>query len=216
MALIHGQDAAQDQFPIRIDDQGHIIPSALDTGGNYRPLKVDTSGRVIVSGFVTGSTYTPLLLDASGRVLLAAEDAGAVKRPVLCDDAGRLYIAIKGDDKIFSLDDQYVQVVSNTNLAAGTNTLSSTTVPAGKVYVINNISVRYDGTVAGVALTVYVYKGAGFANVYSINTVTTAQYYDRQVSLPIVAGGFIRLIVTGATAGNDAYLEVAGYIMDAP
>ncbi len=214
MALIHGQDAIQNQYPVRVDDQGHIIPSALDTGSNYRPLRVDTQGRPIIAGLVSGSTYVPLLLDASGRVTLAVQDAGATKRPVLCDGSGRVYMAIKGDDKIFSMEDQYTEAVSNTNLAAGTNLLNSTTVPAGKVYVITNISIRYDGTVAGVALSVYSYKGATFANVFSINTVVSIQYYDRQVNIPLVAGGFIRLIVTGATAGNDAYLDVTGYIMD--
>lgn len=216
MAIIHGQDANQNQYPVLTDASGRIIPAALDTGGNYVPLKVDASGRVIPAGLVSGNTYVPLLVDASGRVLLAAEDAGATRRPVLCDGSGRLYVAVKGDDQPWSIKNVWSERVFSTTLAAGTNTFNTAAVGAGKIQVVTNIAFTYAGTVAGVALWIKAIMSGNERNIYLQSPPVSAVWYSLSRQIYLAAGDNMRFLVTGATLNDDAYCDFTGYEMTAP
>lgn len=112
--------------------------------------------------------------------------------------------------------DNYTDVVyegvSNTSLSAGSNNIDSTAVPAGEVHVITNISVSYTGTVSGVSLRATLFEsGVGGYVVFQEDSISSTYWYDRQGNWVLPAGDYVRLVVSGATLNDDAYLRITGY-----
>jgi len=110
--------------------------------------------------------------------------------------------------------DVLLSAKSEINLAAGANDLSLAAVPAGKVHVYTNIAITYFGTVAAVVLAVQIVDGVSTYTLFMQNPPVTGVSYDRQGTWVLEAGQHLNLHITGATAGDDAYLEAAGFVVD--
>jgi hypothetical protein len=120
-----------------------------------------------------------------------------------------------GGDKLLAYESVAVSSTSDTNLSAGTNTLVSGTPASGKVWVITHISGAYKGTVpTQIAFRHHIGASSGILRMVQ-SPVSDLYYYIAGLWI-LTAGDTIDLQVWGATAGDDLFLYIAGYQMDAP
>lgn len=99
--------------------------------------------------------------------------------------------------------------IENNNLTAGTNTISSSAAPSAKIWKITDIAFSYTGTVTGVRMEIK----AGGQSVYKTTSDPVSGRLERMpapVDLYLSAGETIELVITGATAGNSAFLIIHG------
>jgi len=99
--------------------------------------------------------------------------------------------------------------ITNDNLAAGTNTLSSLAAVSARVNKITNISFSYTGTVLNVRIEIK----AGGKSVYKTTADPVSGQLERlpaPVELYLSAGEKIDMVVTNATVGDDATLIING------
>ena len=104
--------------------------------------------------------------------------------------------------------------VENLALGAGLNNLDVAAVPANKLHVYTNITLRYDGTVATVELACGILVGASYFQLFSQSPPVSTITYDRQGTWVLAAGDVLRMVVVNATAGDDAYLYATGFVVD--
>lgn len=100
--------------------------------------------------------------------------------------------------------------LQNLSLGAGNNTLSGSFVPAGYMWAIENIYIQYNGTTAGVTLSVQINDGGTTYKIFELQAPVNAQGYDRQLHLTVAEGENIILFIGGATAGDDAFIQYTG------
>ncbi len=101
------------------------------------------------------------------------------------------------------------QKIEDTDLSAGTNTLSSTAVVAGRIQRITDIAFSYTGTVASVRIEIK----AGGKTVYKTTANPTSGQLERIPNLGelyLEAGEKIEMVITDATATDDALLIIHG------
>lgn len=153
----------------------------MDVGYGNKPLQ-----SVAPYGY-DGSIWRPLAVDLSGRMLV---------KPYSSIDA---YVSA------------YLERQYNLSLAAGSNALSTTIVPAGQVHVYNTISYYYAGTVATVVLQVYLNDGATSAVIGMTQAPTSGLFYSLRGPFVVPAGGKIVFTIDNATLNDDAVLDVSGY-----
>ena len=99
--------------------------------------------------------------------------------------------------------------ITNEDLSAGTNTLSSTAAASARVNKITDIAFSYTGTVTNVRMEIK----AGGKSVYKTTSDPTSGQIERIPNLGNIylsAGEKIELVVTDATATDDATLIIHG------
>lgn len=99
--------------------------------------------------------------------------------------------------------------ITDTDLGAGTNTLTCSEAVAARVDKITDLAFSYTGTVAGVRIEI---KAGGETVYKTIADPTTAQI-ERIPNLGEIyleAGEKIEMVITGATATDDAALIIHG------
>jgi len=151
--------------------------------------------------FYDGAKWAVPLLDAQKHVQV---DVLSVPTVVVTSPS---------DDKIFAVEDVVRDTVVDNNLSAGTNTISSSTVPANKVWVITHITIRYIGT-APTSLQALVNDGTTQYEVLKKSGVADPDDINQQVKLTLKAGDKIDCVVVGATSGDTLRLTIHGYQMD--
>jgi hypothetical protein len=103
---------------------------------------------------------------------------------------------------------------SNTNLSAGSNTLSGDTVPAGEIWVITNISVQYSGTVTSVILQAVLLMNSISMPVGVAAPPVSGVNNPFQGWWVLAAGDIPRAVCSNATSGDDMYLVYSGFRVD--
>lgn len=96
-------------------------------------------------------------------------------------------------------------------LSAGLNVATMLTVPVGHRYIVNNVSLRYSGTVATVTMFFAVRRGSSEIYLYNVITPVNGQIYDRQFRFTLEAGDELFYRIVNATL-ND--LLQAGILYD--
>jgi hypothetical protein len=104
--------------------------------------------------------------------------------------------------------------LSNTSLAAGSNVIDSGAVPAGEIWILTNISLRYTGTVSSVTLTATIYRGAAHYRLFTQDSLVNSKFYGFAGQWVLKEGDVLRFEIASATAGDDAYLNAVGYRVD--
>ena len=112
----------------------------------------------------------------------------------------------------FEFSDILSQTKENLNLSAGGSALDSDSVPSNYSWVITNISFMYLGA-SPTWVSAQLINGAITINLFRENRPVSDHFYDRQGSWLLKSGNLIRLYVSGATAGDDLYLNFSGYIV---
>lgn len=179
-------------------------------GTDYRVVKVDTAGQ-IVAALQAGSTITVTQATAAN---LNATATLAANQNVQARDYGWYSGAWQKNPLLMGYSAAVGEAVTNTSLAAGANTLSSTAVPAGEVHVITNIAAAYSGTVTNVILTVRINDSGTIYELYGQKPPVTGVYYDRQGFWVLKPGAKIDLLINGATLNDDGFLYIAGFSFD--
>lgn len=124
-------------------------------------------------------------------------------------------IQAAGGDKPFALEGVVKEERVNTNLSAGANGLNGTAVPAGKLYVITQVTGMYLGTPPSF-LRLLINIGGINLLIHEERSITSGRWYSVSVNLYLSAGDYVAAYVEGATAGDDLTLQYCGYAMDAP
>ena len=216
MGLIHGLDGNGNLVPLLLGPSGDVIVNGQTPSGTPTPIVVDAQGHLIVDGVDAAGTNRVLGTDANGFLTISGRTAGAVRTPILSDGSGRQYIAVKGDDKVWSYDSAFAEVVQNLTLAAGNNILAGTVVPAGKVLVVTSAITMYSGTLTNVVLYIQAVIGGVGANISGAKPTVNLLPVGGPCHVVLAAGDKMQALITGETLNDDGYLQYAGYFMEAP
>lgn len=154
----------------------------------------------LIFGKTSTGLMVPVRVDANG--LLSIESLGQVGG------------AWQKNPLAFGYSGVVKRVASNVALAAGTNVLDDSAVPAGEIWVITNIATRYVGTVATVVIRVEIYDGASGYVLYDAGNLTSSLSVDRQGWWVLPSGYNLRATVFNATLNDDAYLLATGFRVD--
>ena len=92
---------------------------------------------------------------------------------------------------------------SNTNLAAGTNTLNIFTSISSQVCFLRKLGFRYTGTTTNVTVTFGILWGGTTYNLQTFATLTTARWNLFQADLWFTTDMTVVATITNATLGND-------------
>ena len=168
----------------------------------------------IVHGNYNNTSIVPLLVDSYGRaiVTLAASSANIGDVDVLSMPVTQVKSA--NNNHIFSYESFVAHGMYNTSLPAGTTNLDSSLVPTNKLWCINSIKYIYVGTVGGLVLRCSLVVAGNAYDVGREIAVIGGALYGVTGSFYLPAGGYVRVGVDGATAGDDIYTSIIGYQMD--
>jgi hypothetical protein len=111
---------------------------------------------------------------------------------------------------ILGYNDDYLEQASNTNAAAGNNFLYGTVVPADEVWVVCGIS-GINVTRAITQISGGIYNGSTYHALFGANSPAASQIVYCPISLIVGPGNKVYAIYIGCTAGDDIYLNIAGY-----
>ncbi len=166
-------------------------------------------GRVLASGIMV-----PVNVDTDGNLqvdILASLPAGTNEiGAVQAREYGWDGAAWRKQPQALGYSGIIGEALSNTSLAAGANSIDSAAVPAGQVWVVENVIMRYDGTVAAVILGMDILRGATTYRIFGVQPPVTTVWYDRQGAWTLTAADKLRLRILGATLNDDAYLQYSG------
>jgi len=194
------------------------------TGTAWVKLGVDTDGRIIISSIKDAlPAGTNNIGDVDVVSLPSGVLAGMATLPAGSSNIGDVDIASAptltvqslGSDKIFGMESGVFGQKSNTDLAAGTNTVNGDAVPTGKVWIITHAGVIYIGTVPTV-LMLFQHHNTLDLNVIREVSITSGKKYSILTPLVLPAGDYLTSRVEGATLHDDLFLEYSGYQMNAP
>lgn len=167
-----------------------------------------------------GTDWEKILIDASKRLVVAiAAFTAAVE--VTQDTPGDLLAGVHGyiagawqkQPLAWGISDSVSEAVSDTNLGAGTQTLSTTPIPAGEVHVASAINFRVDSATCTRGQLQIVIGGVSLVILTQASPVAYT-WYLKTGEFVLAEDDYIALSMTGLTAGDDAYLRYAGYRMD--
>lgn len=211
MAVLHGIDSDKNLVPLLVDASGRPIVTADGT--------LAVSGSVAISNVVsvaTGGGATDL-----GSVHQAATDVWDVQ--IQAGSAAIGSVTLSGTPTVktmspasgryFAPGGKYSNRLGSATLSAGTNTFDSAAVSGATYAVVTNIGVYYNGTVSGVGLNAIVRDVGADRVVAKVSNPTAAAWVSLSVWIVLFPGDYIRFTISGATAGDDGYLDYIGFLV---
>lgn len=114
---------------------------------------------------------------------------------------------------LFGLSDTYDARISDTDLDEGTNTLAGTVIPTGEICVLTSMAFFYAGT-APTRVYVYATIDSSARRLYGQESPASQVLYDRQGWWVLGPGDRITIVVEGATATDNLYLDMIGFTID--
>jgi len=203
---------------------GHVWIYGVDGGGNPVKVLVDAEGHLQVEA-VSVALPTGAATEASQSTMITAlqliDDLRNALASVATDDirvapgTNPLTVQAVGSDKLFAFEDTVAKKASNTNLSAGTNNLTIGTVPTGKVWVITNI-VQYVVGTAPTKQGIFAYIDGDFYDLAGRAGAVDPNVMSWTGWLVLGPDDYAWVQVIGATAGDDLYARMVGFVMDAP
>lgn len=120
--------------------------------------------------------------------------------------------AWKKSNLLWGYNERWAEKVVDTNADAGDDTLTTTAVPPGYVYVLTNLSVQNNNT-SNTSIEVYCSDGSVNARIV-VPLSTTATIADAWSGMiPLAEGDVVNALFHGCTAGDDIFIMVWGYKM---
>jgi hypothetical protein len=190
-----------------VDSSGTEIDPAKE-GGNLADIKTAIEKLDDLQGALLSQDTDKLL-----SVLLGYD--GANYQKMLTDSSGRQIVRPADGEKMWSYAGIVEENIYDGNLSGGNEAMNGTAVPSGEVWVIENITVYYYGTLPGRQMV----QIDGLGNLLTIKDdsyLTNARYYRMQGPITMQAGDNVRFRMINSTAGDTAYLKYAGYKMATP
>jgi len=166
-----------------------------------------------------GTNWEKILIDASKRLVVAI-DAFSATLEVTQDTPADLLVGTHHYDgttwRKASLGWGYYDIVSeavsDTNLPAGASALSGPAVPAGEVWVISCVGAYVNSATITSILLQTIVDSVGVPLLYQTAPVSF-QWYVQTGQFILKEGDTVRVYISGATLGDDAYLRYGGYKM---
>ena len=186
-----------------------VVPLGFNPSGILRALELDESDRLkVLVDSITG--IVSVSLDGQTGTLKVAQQSPS---SLATGNHGWISGAWQKSPIPFGASGFVEESLVSTTLPAGTSFLSGTACPAGEMWVISNIAIRYTGTVAGVTINARIVNSVNI-DVFGVTPPVSGQYYDRQGHWVIFPGGYVRQLIIGATLNDDASLQYTGYKLD--
>ena len=113
---------------------------------------------------------------------------------------------------LFGYYDRLAGQVSTTDAAAGANTLTGDTVPAGEIYVVQMVA-AIDSNSDTTRVYIRVYGGVVMMPLADEYSVTAGHWVTSTTNMVMKSGDYLDCIFYGCTAGDDLYLRWWGYKM---
>lgn len=137
----------------------------------------------------------------------------------MTQDKGKLVHAHPANElteKLFGFEST-INKTKNANAAATALTISSDTVPAGKIWKITHITTwNEDGDIAtGFKLSLYS-NSAEVRLYFKVGTTARYETINMNVELYLNVDDFIRAVFDGVASPETCYLNIFGYEMNAP
>jgi len=180
-------------------------------------VPVDVQDSILPPGASTADNQdlAIAILHAIQTLLAAGLPTALVSDALKVREQATVTVQATGADKIHAIESARLDPVNNMALNAGYQILSSTLVPAGKMWRITQITWDYGGTPPA---RVYIVATSGglACLVKEWQTPVSDRYYDLQTEIWLAAGGAIELHMHNATGGDYCRLHICGYQMDAP
>lgn len=170
----------------------------------------------MVFGVTSTGLMVPILVDTVGKLQVSVFSAlpAGTNRIGAVGTEGWISSAWQKNPLRFGFSGLVSRLISSTTLAAGTNNLDDSAVPAGEFWVITNIAVDYVGTVANVGVRARIVDGVNSPYLFEYNPTVSDHLGDRQGFWIVPSGANLRLTVIGATLNDDAYLWANGFRVD--
>lgn len=169
-------------------------------------------GRVLASGIMV-----PVNVDTDGDLQIDVKGALPAGTALIGDvgarNLGWVSAAWQKDPLRFGYSAHIYRAWSNLNLPAGNSTQADTAVPAGEIWVITNIAMRYEGT-APTFMTMQINDGVTTYHLFRQLAPTTLAVYDRQGWWVLAPGHNLEIRVIGATLNDDLYGYATGFRVD--
>jgi len=159
--------------------QGYlIVPVGFNPSGDMRALELDADDalKVALSEAAKGLVGTHGWIGGAWR-----------KQPMLFGYSGQAQVSWGSD-----------------NLETGINDVRSTPVPAGKVWVVTNLTMIYRGTPPS-RLVMRAYMSGGSWVIWEVSSPGANYFYDHQGWWVLAEGDKLEIHIEGATAGDRAY-----------
>lgn len=214
--IIHGVDSNNLQVPLLLGANGQVLLYGSNPSGVPVVPLLGANGEIRVYGIDGSSNLVSPLLGSGGQLVAYGLNGANSPTKLLIDADGRLTVTresyqhgyISGAWQKQPIQQGYSAVIRgnyvNSDLAAGTNTISGATVPAGEIWIVEAVSAYYNGTVATVTLRMYVNSSSVDYTLVTITTVVSGIWYPVVGSWSLAPGENLALIIANATIHNSA------------
>jgi len=121
-------------------------------------------------------------------------------------------VQVRGEDQLFSIDEPWLERQADTNATVDSDSLQSSAVGAGDYRILTHVA-AFDVTSNITRIDVYASNGVIYVHLGS--HFPTAAYHpftwDGWIPLPV--DWYVKADFTGTVAGDDIYLDTAGFQM---
>jgi hypothetical protein len=114
---------------------------------------------------------------------------------------------------LFGVSDVFRTFYTNTDLAAGTTTVTLLTVPANTLYVLTTATINTFVT-STPAVQIFIDDPAGRIYIHSVANPGNNRYTTVQTEIPLKAGEVIKGEVQSAALHDDVTFALSGYTID--
>ncbi len=196
-----------------VDSAGNPVKILVDTDGH---LQVDTLSSALPTGAATSAKQDDILTELQEKLETADLNLDADKDVQVDVKTMPTVTVIPGSgEKLFGFSGIVSEEKSNTNLSAGNNALYGSSVPAGEVWVIKQVTLRYVGT-SPTRIYAHLSVGGVAVELLDVESPVSGARNPAAVDVLLEEGDKVIARVEGATAGDDFYLRYCGYKLAAP
>jgi hypothetical protein len=164
-----------------------------------------------------GNLVTPVAFNPSGYPLALEVDANGYLK-VATAAAGNFLVGTHGyvngawqkNPILFGYSDGLWLFVYNYNLSAGTNILETSAVPANWIWVVTQVNLYYYGTSPSYMECMIIHSSTVYWLFRQARPVI-GRFYDRQGWWILAYNDILRMIISGAVAGDTAILSATGF-----
>ncbi len=143
----------------------------------------------------TGNLVTPVGFDSNGII-----------RPLLLGADGS--VLVSGPSPSYMKPIPRTLHFENLSLPAGTSSQTALTVPAGKLYRLNGMTMQYIGTVAGLQIVMFINNNVAICQFNLIGPVVNGTIYTQVINDTLDATWSAGVSVIGATLNDNLYVNV--------
>lgn len=195
------------------DLQATVTPA---TGAEFTVSQTDTTklkvGEARVYGYETATpSWVPLIVSQNGELIV--DEPLTVEQPSRGSLISTTYKPSPAVADIGSIEAAYGETKSNTNCSAGSNVLTFTAAPVGKMLIITRCAgYAWLGAPSEVFWTVTI--GGSNHYPYIISSPGNKSEIGFTATLVLDAGDQIKVTFNGMAAGDDIYASIFGYKID--